>query len=497
MNKYELLQSIEAGPFTTPANRMINFDVPDGLLVDLSQTFVQLVCRLDTENTEVHNMLLVNTDNALTPMNLDMIRNCWISGAKVGKLEDIRRVNILRHNLLELQLSTSEKISQIASLYQTRTYDNGMIGSAFVELHKSGNVPSRYVDAHLRIPLSHLYNIGEIQALDTSKTGALRIHLELENLSFLQFIEAPMFKLPALLNEGKFSNLTASTDNIVTVPELPYYSLEQSPYFVGQHIVISYVTNSAPSVPILEAATVLAVTYNSATKRITLQTSFTFPPIVAPVTTYQSITVSEKSFVGTATLSVVTAELGLAQIMGGKAPSVNELTYMTYSTEEYSNNSNSLNKMFEIEPNCVNAFLMFSSENSNLISHQDKVRTYRMRIDNLDVYDRDISVNYLNKGIPTYDALHYDSIQRAFVNASMPLKNMTFLNLRRDVPATSNDLSLADRFDSISNQILLLAAPCPLTPMSKKLQFNVDTASAEDVIENVILYKNLVRTIKL
>jgi hypothetical protein len=68
-----------------------------------------------------------------------------------------------------------------------------------------------------------------------------------------------------------------------------------------------------------------------------------------------------------------------------------------------------------------------------MISNEDKVDTYRMRIDQTDVYDRDIRVNYNESGVVTHDPLHYDAINRTMLNASLPLKNLTCLNqLRND-----------------------------------------------------------------
>jgi hypothetical protein len=70
---------------------------------------------------------------------------------------------------------------------------------------------------------------------------------------------------------------------------------------------------------------------------------------------------------------------------------------------------------------------------------------------------------------------------------------MAFLGLKRDVAL--GDAGYKTRFASDSQQIMLCCAPMPLTPMTKKLQFNVEAKSGSTV-ENVILYKQVLKSIK-
>jgi hypothetical protein len=148
-----------------------------------------------------------------------------------------------------------------------------------------------------------------------------------------------------------------------------------------------------------------------------------------------------------------------------------------------------MNKIFEIEPNCVNVVMMFNNSTSNLISNNTKVTSYRMRIDNVDVYDRDILVNKetaLEKHI--HDALHYDAVNRTFMNMGKPLKNLNLVNMAQ------TQQNFNSRFNQDALQIMLLAAPTPLTANTKKLQINVEASASFD---NVILYKQIAKSIKL
>lgn len=495
LNKYSLLNSVQAGAFTN-SNRHINFTIPEGAVYDMSQCFIQLVTRCITASSQVANLCLKNSTSVLTPKNVDLIRNCSLIGSKVGKLEDITRVNVLQSNLLELTKSTTEKASMINSLYQIRDLQNGFLLSPWVEWHKEGVEPSIFRDNYLRIPLSQLFSLGS-SIVDTSKTGALDVHVELENLSYVQFEEIKLFHSPTLLDEGLFQTVTTATNEITTkafvaspLSGINYESVEESPYFVGQRLLLDW--SGKPTGP--EPVIIQEIVRNVATNTLTLTINYTFSQ--TPPTTYAGIRLTEPTSTNTGTLSIANANLGVCEVVGGKMAG-DVLEYMTYTVEQYSNNSNSLERIFEVEPTAVNAFLMFNNNTSNLISRNEKVKSYRIRIDDTDVYDRDTFVNY-NDGVGKvlcHDPLHYDSINRTMLNASLPLKNLTCLNqLRNDA---GNSVTLEDRFKERDLQLLMLACPLPITAGSKKVQFSVATKNVADKVENVILFKQVIRSVKL
>lgn len=501
LNKFSLLASHQAGPFYNQ-NRQIDFTIPEGGVFDMSQCFIQLITRCITDTPQVHNMCLRNTgDIGITPKNIDLVRNCFLTGSKVGKLEDITRVNVLQTNLLELMKSTSEKMCMVDSIYQVRDFQEGMLLSPWVEWHKDGSSASLYRDNYLRIPLSQLFSLGS-SVIDTSKTGDLTVHIELENLNYLEFAPVPLFHSPALKDEGKMQNVSTATSTITTLAwdseaqtGIQYDSVEASPYFVGQKLNLTYSVGGTPTPAPIEVI-VESITYNVVAKTISLQISVPFSQ--DPVALYENVLVSEVPAPETfATLSIATANLGVCEVVGSGKMMGSILEYMTWSVEQYSNGSNSLERIFEVEANAVNAFLMFNDNTSSLLSTQEKIDEYRMRIDNGDVYDRNIKVNYHDGAFEVlcHDPLHYDAINRTMLNSALPLKNLTCVNMRRDTLVHYVDLEA--RFNARDNAIMMLCTPLPLTTMSKKLQFSVSTKENGDRIENVILFKQIMRSVKL
>lgn len=496
MFRYQKLNSKQAGSFTTPANRMIDIEIPEGMVCNLKDSFVQLLLHLEKESQAPENLCLVSTTDNLIPLNIDLIRNCSLVGSKVGRLEDLRRVNTLRHNMNLLTKSTEEKLSQIDSLYQMKDLYSQQLLSPFLDIYKEGNVASVNRDVYLRIPLSDLFELGSMEALDTSKTGKLILHLELENLSYLKFIQSDL--ITDIENETEMVDIDFGQPYDVLTTKVKYPNLQLSPFYVGANMSLSGAIDTTPETPIPaenEDVVITLITRNDdGTLNIQFQPSL---PTIAEGQKWINLTLNEKAITNSedAKLQVMTCELSLCEVVG-KVETMNELEYYTWTTEEYTNGQKTLNKIFQVEPESVNAFLMFDTNSSNLISNNTGVKSYRMRLNNNDVYNRDILVNKeTSKEKYIHDNLHYDSVLRTFLNANYPLKDMSFLGLKRDVDAIDTN-SFVERFNQSDQQIMLCCAPVPLSNMPKQLQFNIVAEGMGATIDNVILYKQVVRSIK-
>jgi len=497
MFRYQKLNSKQAGSFTTPSNRMIDIQIPEGMVCNLKDSFVQLLLHLQKDSQAPENLCLVSTTDNLIPFNIDMIRNCSLVGSKIGRIEDLRRINKLRHNMKLMTKSTEEKLSQIDSLYQMKDLYAQQLLSPFLDIYKEGNVASVNRDVYLRIPLSDLFELGAMEALDTSKTGSLTIHLELEDLTYLKFINSPL--ITDTENEQDMIDIEFGQPYDVLTTTVKYPNLELSPFYVGANMKLTGNVNTTPATPIPGENQNIVITAITRNANGTL--SLKFEPSLTELEEgqeYVDLKLEEKEITTTenAKLQVMTCELSLCEIVG-KTESVNELEYYTWTTEEYTNGGQKqMNKIFQVEPESVNAFLMFDSNTSNFISNNTGVKSYRMRLNNNDVYNRDIIVNKeTTKEKYIHDNLHYDSILRTFLNANYPLKDMSFLGLKRDVEDINNTAYLS-RFNQDNQQIMLCCAPMPLSNMPKQLQFNIVAEGEGAEINNVILYKQVLRSVK-
>jgi hypothetical protein len=273
----------------------------------------------------------------------------------------------------------------------TNLYSNSIL-SLFVDYNKEGTIPSQYRDIDLRIPLKDLFELGSLEMIDTSKTGKLTLHLELENSSYISVEQVKLMNDP---DEGKCNNVAQSADLSQLITTTKYPNLELSPFYVGAVYTLTAV-KSGGAVPNPNVATTITSISKNADGSLTLGISPALPDPTGSFS-WTTILLTEPTVAHTSSIIVETAELGMSEIVGGSQSSMNELSYMTFTTEEYTNGSQAtMNKIFEVEPECVNAFLMFDSNSSNLISNKTTLKSYRMRVDNQDVYNRDILVNKEN-----------------------------------------------------------------------------------------------------
>jgi len=489
-----MISSQNGGPFTN-SNRYIDFDIPANHLIDMSQCFVQLECSITpatqlTTLQEIVNLILVNDPNiTVTPMNIDLIKNCSLSSQKKSlRLEDIRKVNVLRHNLLELSQTTSEKLSHPDSLSQVTTFDNKQLNSGFTQLTKVGSLKSSYVNNMLRIPLSHLFQLGSVKVFDTNKLGICRVHLELDNLNNFKVDLANNVDVEEQICE----NISSAGSDELNL-QRAYDTLEYSPWYVGMAVTVSYTTGDGED---SYNTTILSIEYDYENYAIILTLALGLGPL-DPGDQYTFVTVRPLTYSGVAvkgTFNILQASLGIAYNDMVQTSPMDMMEYLTWTTEEYSANSQYMHKIFEVEPNAVNCFLMFQdpSNQSLLISNNNAVINYRMRVDNDDVYNRDINVNNIQSNDSfSHDPLHYDSLLRTFVNANLTFKNLKCASLTYNAHNDDTEGMLS----ATNNQILIIASPLPESVASKKVQF--DIACGMGLVKNVILYKQVIKTVNM
>jgi hypothetical protein len=201
------------------------------------------------------------------------------------------------------------------------------------------------------------------------------------------------------------------------------------------------------------------------------------------------------------TFNILTCELAVCHYDGYQPSKPGSLEYMTWTTEEFSNGSPSLSKIFELEPECVNVLVMFNNNKAPISNYRDNL-TYRLRVDNDDVYDYDIECNreagtgILNVTlVDSNEGLHYDALNRVLTNAGLQLNSVM---PAYDTGKGANFLTeLMTNRDQ--NKILVLGTPTNITPNFKLFQVVIE--NKKDVgktdIDNIILYKQVVRQLKL
>lgn len=537
------LPARQAGPYTLGMNR-INLTIPSNMICDLSKSFLELEANINTTgDSGVHNVNLQYGNVKENPVyNVAAVKNCRLSSDQLGNLEETQDVNHLRSNLNHIQLSLSEQNSlSYNSLRQTANRYGQRCG-IFRQLNGEGVVSSVEQLGRIPIKLSQLFGMGEIQEVDTSKTGELNIEVELD------------FNVQGVLMDDFTQYGTTSTGGTASIVLTDNFTARDFPFCVGEGVFFMQNSNATrvgmrtvtgidvqtKTVTINDAlpAALTNVTIQKANWKDanalagntdTIVLSDKFQTLSgSPFWVGQTVEVSSGGgFVtqlATATiLSIVRGGLGAtnpgevtivlsAQTTGGNVDRVKirpiasgvtaSLIYesmqlvlhekmeksvdhsggyriYSYQTEKSNGNNNQLyNGSFNLPSNCINAVLMNKVQNS-LYSENDDVDQYRLVLDNNNLTDRPVSI---------YDSLYFDEVGKWCMNSGKVYTNL------RDVPQVRN---FNDSIDSPGAElpVVYVGTPIPLTAQNKILQVEVDTVA--NGLSSINMYKQIEKVINV
>jgi len=454
---YIKLTSLEDGPYDT-INCHSDLEIP-AIDFDPSSSYINLISEIQStyaQSGAVNLPFLQGFDDSnLHPTSL--IKNCNISSDKVGRLENMRRNNYLKQNLNDYMLSEADKLSQINSTYTA--IGNYRDGQSVLcrQVERSGTAMSKAVESPIQVRLSDLFSIGGVKGYQGSKLGKTRIHLELqpEVVASIGELNINPDILEKLVVSPYVSNANVIQVNYPQDRPCPFYnglefSIKRSNNAVGNYVIVG-------------------ISYNTTQKAYNLTLNTPIAPGNPNPSPFEKYLSSSSSSV----FVINRVELVLKKYPQ-PIPNIPVLNYRTFTTEEVNGfPAGNYSKMFYLEPECVNLFVLFPTDDSNLTSTYVDKLTYRFRLDNEDLTNRDILV-----GSP----LDLDRLNNTFNNADLNLKNLRGENNPVDIVGGN------PRF------LMMLATPVPPTQTEKLFQININSPKA---IPRMILYKQVLRSVKV
>jgi hypothetical protein len=600
MNKIIKLNSKQGGPFLKgTSNNLLDFDIPGDGTYDLSSSYLNLVGTVSglvssdaadlSENItgypSAYKVTINHTDADRSVYNVAMVKNCRLTSEFKGSLEDIRRVDILRQNLNEYTLSTSEQKSLEYSSLRQLTDNNTVRSSIFHQIYNEGSTLSRNVPGSIKVKLSQLFELGKLKAYPGQSMGTTRVHVELnlDNFAVASFLDTSSIGYKPMENvAGGDVGVTS------TISKAKYdNNIENSPFWVGGLVAVSFTSDcdnladdalaTAAANPVgIEGALNMVADYNTlftgggmkikitsdaddSGKTFTIvgkdvngvsisQNNIVGPSAgsvlsIAHYASIDSITISAGGSAGaitvgatanagnqtvvrtiiditydetsgaqtltyfspivgllpsTKTLSAVSiapgtnddanavlslskAELVLKKISSPQKPP-SQLNYTSWTTEQFSgNDETSFQRMFTLEPEAVNVLMMFPKD--DLFSQNNDIQNYRLRLDNEDLMNRNVSV------VEPRDPLYYDCISRTLLNSGYPTSNLNEQNLNCDGDPSDGGTTQADY------KLTMISNPVPLTPTNKLLQVNLTSTGGG--LKELVLYKQVMRGINV
>ena len=513
MDKFVKLQSTTSAPFTSSQN-IVDFHIPEDVY-DFGSSYINLRLRSDNsftlqtkEGTDGSGASLTDKNNGLTPIvcvnptwsssggrstrfdNCSLIKNIHLDSAKKGRIEDIRRSDILFTNLKRF---TKAKEADTDMNYIDWAQAGERIGmwkwGLSTELEKEGTTFSKQRDEwDVRIPLKDCLGIGAAREIDVGKTGSMRLNLEL-NVAKI----AGYSKFQSSTTDNGTANVYQANDiaqNTAAITSLVISSKAEfcdpnrdSPYYVGMPVIVE-ATGAGGAANFKVTTVITGIAFNvvsstsdggSAIKR--QSATLTLAESIGATTAGQSYTnvlIAPRLFTDTGAPNVVFNDATLVLARVGNPQGADQINYFTYSTEEGNGNSlTSFHKQFQLERDCVSSMLLFPDETDSLNSHNDDLTSFRTRTNNEDNTDRQVEFD---------KPLEHKTLADGLMNMGLRYRDYAPKQLSTDQKTYVNA-------KAHSKKIRAIIDSHPPTPQEKLYQVNIEAGGGG--VKSYALFKQL------
>lgn len=449
-----------------------------------------------------HNSSLATIyDDCAMPVEA-LVRNCSMFSANRGKIEDLRRSDVLRTTMKsyteDVEDVEDRAIGGFAPMAKTNPFSSGR----FTQMVGVGTTSSIIKTHELRINLKDIFNFGAVEAYDSAAYGSLHIHLEL-NLDRLTLKDSmpldlwnryyhnqgvsgdtltqayPQLNLygSSILQRFKVGDIGSplSQDTIEMAAE--YCSLEDSPFYVNQ--VLGIKTKFAGSAGFVVGVTkptatdqtlwavVKGISWDKVTRHITLDfgTGSEIVKVTGPVSVAAfNFTQDVFSLVSTADtlakgLTIQSVELTAVRRPDmDSGPSQNQYTQFLTQSDQFQNAS-TLNRSYYLPPQTTNAYIILPStdtgDGTEPTSFSDivgcaRVEHYRFTLNGESVTNRvvpympvpgpfPVPASAVNDGkCDKGSSLHYNLIAETMMNAGVRYNSLDEAVFDQNIPYSTD-----------------------------------------------------------
>jgi len=495
MDQYVKYQSVQGGAFTSSQN-LVDFRIPMSGVYDLRDSFINLNCTLDVTDkaaqaavgTAIYdfNGEWVSADaEKLHFQNVACVKNAVLDCAKQGRIENLRRCDILRQNLATYTKTQMEDVDEsYLDFAQFKAPISRQQYGQFAQLNKLGTNKSRYnTQTQIPIRLSDVFEFCRVREYDTDKAGETHIHLELnrDKLQVRQVMKDADIHPAAVKQMIDTPAGVATSNNLLVVgassgtTPLKFTDLNQSPYYVGQMLLVTATHTDGGADDRADApAIVNSVTWDKDTGSLSLtfEQAWGVPIVAGKAYTAISVKIGE---VDSVALNVDTAEIVLRRVNNPEG--VGQINYNTYSTEETNGNGQTtFQNLFTIEPEATNIMCMFPDSADGLLSVNNDITSWRLRLNNEDLTDRDVSRK---------SPLAYDRLAMTLNSMGEGLSNLV------QNPGETTAANWGATFTQTAFDNILIGNPLFQTQQQKLLQLNINSGGTG--VKKLVLYKQLPR----
>jgi len=491
------ISSNQSGAITASKN-LVDFDLPSGMVYDLSKSYMVIHSSIETTDTNlvasgnasggegIYNCFLnykQDTESTHNFKNKSLVKNISMYSQKEGMIEDIKRSDVLQYNLDQYRDDIDTKVNssynQISSLFGANA-TKGIRWSPHRRFSPLGTESSDNLDREIRIGLSEVMNSCK-NIYDGNRFGTTRIHAEL-NIAQLEVAESlgladtdiwttadgslgGDFALArgAIKDDG-----TGGTDRIVIETERAYVNPdEDSPFYIGQKLSVTAGTvGGAARTGYVRQ--IVEIEHDPTTRHLKLTLDLTLGVGAIADVTIRGCDSATKL------VNFDSAELVL--YVTDKAPPP-MIAFATYKLEEDSFTGTNYNHQYYLESDVQNVF-WGSRTKDDVLGFDNVMSSYRFREGGVDKTDRDVKYG---------SSVHFNRVSRTFGNSNMKIKNLSEAEMQNDNTVSGLLQSTAGTDDQ---PLFLIGETCQITEMPKLLDVNIAGTFA-----NICLFKQMMKTL--
>jgi hypothetical protein len=259
-------------------------------------------------------------------------------------------------------------------------------------------------------------------------------------------------------------------------------SIADSPYYVGMRIQVSSSNSTQPGNDITDKeAQITAIAFDADAGQITLTVSPDLTTLVNIDDKMDNIDVT--AVVQPAAVNVTYSRAEVVMHRYTSMPEVDGglISYSTYSTEEDVGPTGVTNfqRQYVVEPDANAALILMPLPANDFLSRNTNFSSYRLRLNQVDMTDRDVVKN---------TPLYYDRTASLLDGMGKTLKNLQF----NTGEATDANLDYANSFRT-QVDCEFFGTPMPMTNSQKLLQVNINAPGGD--VPRVTIFKHKPREI--
>ncbi len=428
-DQYIKFLATNAGDLTSSQN-IVDVELPGGAVYDLSDSYLQVTASVTATDagagtgTGVYSPELVFATSSNHFPNQSLVKNCSLTTDGKGQIESLRRCDVISQIKETLSRSQRQDASEAyLSANSVADAEGSAHYSPFLDMRKTGTTASSLRSVPLPIRLGDLMDSCETSYYDARRLGTSRFRFELHaptTITARQTIPAStvglpwinLTNLPAAAAGGEESNIFTTQAAVANCLNIP--SIKETPLYVGMKIKISATNSGTGAVSGVSVITALA--FDEAAGQMTITIANVAALNRAAGQTLTAITISEITQPAGFTVTFEGAQL-VAKRLGNPGPSREMvMPFRTWTTiqDQGVAGANFFQRQYELQPECDGVLVTFPGA-STPWSINPAVETYRLRLNQQDLTDRDVGVS---------SPLYYDQVSSTLDALEMPTRNL-------------------------------------------------------------------------